>query len=470
MNLERLVGDKSKPTLIFVHGFGTASSDLRPLALSFHEAGFTCVSFELSNHESSDALVRASYQTWYNQLDRIWRAEAKLQKNIYLVGFSLGATICIDFARRNEVSGVIAISPFFNMSSKIGRSLIRVAMRLFPRQSIGRIIQTTDKATRIHVNAVDRLPFSAIRIVLCESDRVFETTAKLNSPLLVLHSMNDRVACYETAINFCRKLDSDWRVITVRGLNHFLQFDVPPSALRDLIISWINVGGENEASTFEMMMVKESFDQSHQEHRQWAEYLFKLIVGFFTIFGVLLYNTLADVLDKKVGAPYFLLAYATAINVYLVITSMYFYYMNRIIIYLKNHIEPLIAGLQVKEFTTNPFVAGKTSVTITKTISTVLVGIPLIVSICSIIYALKEYDERFFAFESRNILLQSWGLATAMMISLAIRNFIVLQFYTAREMYSVPTPDQTNWKLEQSIMKLYSRIHPGSGAKADNAR
>jgi esterase/lipase len=106
-------GDSHKPTFLFIHGFATYVDDLIPLALAFNQDGYSCDLLALEGHGGSfEDLRDTGYERWYEQVSHAYTFRKEKGGKVFIVGFSLGALLAMDYARDHSVDGIIGISTF----------------------------------------------------------------------------------------------------------------------------------------------------------------------------------------------------------------------------------------------------------------------------------------------------------------------------------------------------------------------
>lgn len=116
----RLEGESDCAFLV-CHGYGGSPHNTRPLGEFLHAGGHTVIGILLPGHGTTlENLNRSRYYHWRDYLEKKIREERSRYRHFFLVGFSLGGTLCLDVAARNADSfhhtGIITISApvFFN--------------------------------------------------------------------------------------------------------------------------------------------------------------------------------------------------------------------------------------------------------------------------------------------------------------------------------------------------------------------
>lgn len=116
----RFEGDSGIAFLI-CHGFRGSPLHVKPLGEFLHGLGHTAIGVLLPGHGSTvEELAKARFYHWEEHLERRYLAERSRYRKIFLIGFSMGGTVCLQVAARNATSfrpaGIITISSpvFFN--------------------------------------------------------------------------------------------------------------------------------------------------------------------------------------------------------------------------------------------------------------------------------------------------------------------------------------------------------------------
>ncbi len=458
-----LEGDPNGPAFIFIHGLGTTPADLHPLARAFNQLGFPCEILQLAGHGgNSENLRNAAYAQWLEQLEMAHQRFQRENRPVFLVGFSLGATLAIDFAIEHPVAGVLAISSFFTPTSPRLARLVLAVVRRLPKARFRRRLQTTVRQTRRELSATPHLPVESCDVMLDAGRRTLQRVHLLRCPLLLLHSLSDRLASYDSSAWVARSSGSaTCRLVTLHGLNHFLQFDVAPPALRDLALQFFGLEeGEQNVHPRESHLA-EAIEQCREDARHWSRILFQLILAFFSVFGALVYFSLKEILQGEDKAPHFLVAYALVSSVYVLLASLYFFYLNRVTVFLKHHIEPQIRGLPWVTYRTLRPASGNTSLIMSRLLAAPILALPLVISASAIAYAVGAYPDRFMELALRNVFLQASLCCTFGLLVVAVLSVCQLLRYTNTELYRIPRTRFANPAFEASLCRFFEAVAPG---------
>jgi carboxylesterase len=126
----RLEGGES--AVLLVHGFPGSPAELRPLGEVFHQAGWSVRGHLLPGFGPQiETIFERRYPEW---IESVRQALAELKRNhrpVFLVGFSMGAAVCLNAASLEAPDGLVLISPFWRFSGWIW-SLLPLISLLFP--------------------------------------------------------------------------------------------------------------------------------------------------------------------------------------------------------------------------------------------------------------------------------------------------------------------------------------------------
>ena len=458
-------GESDKPVFIFIHGFATFIDDLIPLALAFRQDGYTCDLLALKGHGSNldnlDDLNNSSYSDWYSQVSKAYLHHKENGKKVYLIGFSLGALLSIDFAKENNVDGIIGISSFLGASPRL--KLIYPLFKKFPNFKYPRYPQVTSKSTRKELLYNKQLTLRLSEAVLLEAKRVKMYAYTIKSPVLLLHSVDDKVSDYKATAEMYHALHHNSQLVTFRVLNHFLQFDIPSMRVKDLVLVFLQLKQipENEFSTDEML--QEAYIQVSEESREWAGNIFNLVVGFFSLFGALLFFSFDVLAEIKPQAPYYAILYSLSASIYLTLLLLYFFYLNRSLAYTKHYIEPSLTFMGWVSYKSYKWLAGRESLMITGLVSVLLLLlVPATISIASIIYGIHYFPDRFLSFAVENIFLQViFGISIFMLFFNGVLAYLIQKSSKSELHGGIIRAMHTSKSFEKLLMELYASVKPG---------
>jgi carboxylesterase len=106
-----LLGDRSKPACLLIHGFTGTPKEMRWMGEYLNERGFTCLGVRLAGHATDpEDMIRSHWTDWTASVEDGYSLLRGFTDNIYLVGLSMGGILSLLMSTRLDVKGVTAMS------------------------------------------------------------------------------------------------------------------------------------------------------------------------------------------------------------------------------------------------------------------------------------------------------------------------------------------------------------------------
>jgi len=121
-----------KPAALLVHGFPGTPAEMRPLAESLHDRGWTVRGLLLPGFGSDlDTLPRRRAEEWFGAVKKALLELRSHHSPLMLVGNSMGAAVSIAAAEQVQVDGLVILSPFWRLASAVW-PFVPLLCRLIP--------------------------------------------------------------------------------------------------------------------------------------------------------------------------------------------------------------------------------------------------------------------------------------------------------------------------------------------------
>ena len=207
---------------LLVHGFTGSPQGLRELGEYLSKRGVAVAAPRLPGHGTTwQDLNTIGTHEWIQTVDASYEHLAGQTEEVFLVGLSFGAALCMDLAARKEVAGIVTLAGFLHTKDPL-RHLAPVLSRLV--RSVKGVGNDISDPTQKEI-AYDRLPTKGTYAMLQQLKRSQAALPKVTAPLLVIHGRQDhtvhpdnaqyivdRVASEEKEILF---LENSYHVITL---------------------------------------------------------------------------------------------------------------------------------------------------------------------------------------------------------------------------------------------------------------
>ncbi len=186
------LGDGAVGALL-VHGFTGTPQAMRGLGEYLAQRGVAVMAPRLPGHGTSweDLNVRKA-EEWVAHVEDSFNQLAVERDEVFLVGFSFGAALCLNFASHypERVKGLVSIASFLETKDP----------RRFFSPIVSRLVSSipgvgNDIADETYREIVyDRVPTGAAWLMLKFGRQVRRGLAAVRCPILIMHSHNDHTA------------------------------------------------------------------------------------------------------------------------------------------------------------------------------------------------------------------------------------------------------------------------------------
>lgn len=255
-------GDPRKPLFIITHGYGSSFFDLLNLAGRLVKDGFNVELTVLNAHCDDYMDKEMSYKKWYSRLEEIYLESKKKFDDIYLIGFSLGGLLSLDLAERHQVSGVTGVSCFLGIDHSGYFNVVSNLLSVFNVKKVFRFLQASENAIP-HIPHLKMLPTSKMKMLIENGKVVKRRKSLLDCKSLFFHSKDDIVASMHEIDTFRRTFGSNSKLVVLEELPHFLQFDVNPEIMKDMILNYFGLVPQDQKQDIEALeeALKESINK-----------------------------------------------------------------------------------------------------------------------------------------------------------------------------------------------------------------
>jgi carboxylesterase len=257
--------------VLLLHGLTGVPSEMRPVEKYLQRIGCDTECPTLAGHDSTnDALLDATWQDWIESAQQGLDRLAARVDQVIVCGLSMGGSIAAILASRNDVAGVILLSPTLAYDSpdldKPGMLFMRWASRF--RDSISRVLDVfpvlgrwlywtetppyglkDERLQRQITKAIEAAKsgkdtkfglFRTYWISLSQMihvNKLFRTiAAKISRPTLLMSSLEDTLVSLDNATTTYRLIgNSNKSLVMLTGCDHVLTLDLKRNYVCKLI-------------------------------------------------------------------------------------------------------------------------------------------------------------------------------------------------------------------------------------------
>lgn len=205
----RFEGDSGIAFLI-CHGFRGTAYNTRPLGEFIHGLGHTAIGVLLPGHGTSvNDMTQSRYYHWRDFLERRYLEERSKYRRLFLIGFSMGGSLCLDIAAKNSDSfrpaGIVTISsPIFFNGFFNGRLVLHQPGMLMTgiiqyTNPVFRMGQYSASGKRINpwIGYGTEFSMAALHSFKCAMPQLRASLGKIAVPYCNIMAANDRTVSHE---------------------------------------------------------------------------------------------------------------------------------------------------------------------------------------------------------------------------------------------------------------------------------
>jgi carboxylesterase len=173
--------------VLLIHGTASSPKDFKDMAQMFAENNISSKAILLKGHGTNpDELSKTKYEEWVSQIQE--ELNNMSSKNKFILGYSLGGTLALDAAEKNDLSGIITINPPIKLKNKY--------IPYLPIINIVQKYHVSEPETIILIKGKDRAAYDVIPL-----KSVIEITKtvnqlqleKITEPILMIQTYNDSI-------------------------------------------------------------------------------------------------------------------------------------------------------------------------------------------------------------------------------------------------------------------------------------
>lgn len=226
-----LLGDRSKPACLLIHGFTGTPKEMRWMGDFLNEKGYTCLGVRLAGHAANpEDMIRSNWTDWTASVEDAFSLLRGLTDRIFLVGLSMGGILSLLMSTRLKVQGVVAMSTPYKLPDDPRLRHIEWISKIvayMPKSDEEPGATWFDKeAFKDHIS----YPQNPVRSIGQLNQLLGEMRAalpKIDVPVLLIHSKDDKYVPPESMelIFADLKNASDKRRLFVTGSGHVVTRD-----------------------------------------------------------------------------------------------------------------------------------------------------------------------------------------------------------------------------------------------------
>lgn len=240
-----LLGDRSKPACLLIHGFTGTPKEMHWMGEYLNEQGFTCLGIRLAGHATNpEDMIRSNWTDWTASVEDGYHLLRGVTKDIFLMGLSMGGILSLLMSTRLEVRGAVGMSTPYKLPDDPRLRHIDWIARMIP------FMPKSDEepgagwfdkeAWKGHIS----YPMNPVRSIGQLNKLLGEMRAalpKIDVPVLLIHSKDDKYVLPENMelIHADLKKASDKTKLYVTGSGHVVTRDAARRQVFESVLEFI---------------------------------------------------------------------------------------------------------------------------------------------------------------------------------------------------------------------------------------
>ena len=208
---------------LLVHGFTGSPQGMRGLGEYLSERGIAVVGPRLPGHGTTwqDLNTIRSHQ-WIETVEASYEHLASQTEEVFLIGLSFGAALCMDLAARRDVRGIVTLAGFLHTKDPL-RHLAPLLSRVVKSlKGVGDDISDPDSREI----AYDRLPTKGTYQMLQQLRRSQAALPKVTAPVLAIHGRQDHTVSPDNAQYIVDRIGSQVKeILYLENSYHVITLD-----------------------------------------------------------------------------------------------------------------------------------------------------------------------------------------------------------------------------------------------------
>ena len=243
-----LLGDRSKPACLLIHGFTGTPKEMRWMGEYLNEKGYTCLGVRLAGHATDpEDMIRSRYTDWMASVEDGYHLLCGTSEDIFLVGLSMGGVLSLLMSTNLKVAGVIAMSTPYKLPDDPRLKYIELISKFItymPKGS-GDAGWFDAEALKGHIS----YPQNPVRSLAELNKLLGEMRAalpKIDVPVLLIHSKDDKYVDPENLEWNYAALEKapDKTKLYITGSGHVVTRDAMRQQVFDAAVEFIQKAGK----------------------------------------------------------------------------------------------------------------------------------------------------------------------------------------------------------------------------------
>ena len=229
-----------KTGCVLVHGFTGTPKEMRMMGDYLKKSGVTCIGIRLAGHATQISdIVRTRWNDWLASVEDGINFLSNFCDDIFIAGLSMGGILALIAAYRYPINGAIAMSTPYKISNDWRIKFAKQISFLRPYIKKERSNTGNKKKSKNHIDYT-AYPTRSIAELNQLIEVLHMNLHKIDIPILLINSKNDRKVPISDMEHFRREINSDHlEIVTLEKSGHVITEDVEKNVVFKTTLDFI---------------------------------------------------------------------------------------------------------------------------------------------------------------------------------------------------------------------------------------
>jgi len=216
---------KGGPTAcLLLHGFTNSPYELRAMGEYLHKEGYTVSIPLIPGHGTiPEDLREKKWVEWYENIKAELFNLRKKYNRVFIVGFSMGASLALHLSAHYEVNAVVTLAPVLYLKNKFS-FLSHFIHLIFP---YSKKLSGPDIKADVKTVSYSKIPTKSLSELLKFSRHLREDLQDIYAPVMIVYARKDHVVDNKSANEIYKRISSkNKRILELQESFHIMTLDV----------------------------------------------------------------------------------------------------------------------------------------------------------------------------------------------------------------------------------------------------
>jgi carboxylesterase len=209
---------------LLLHGFTNSPFEMREMGEFLNRLGYTVSIPLIPGHGTIPAdLRKKKWVEWYEKSKSELFELRKKHQRVYIIGFSMGASLALHLAAHYEINGLVALAPVLYLKNKFS-FLSHVIHIILP---YSKKYSGPDVRADVKTLSYNKIPVKSLSELLKFSKHLRQDLCDVHTPVMIVYAVKDHVVDNKSAKDIYDLIASrNKRILELQESYHIITLDL----------------------------------------------------------------------------------------------------------------------------------------------------------------------------------------------------------------------------------------------------